>query len=117
MRFYGFFIFVACLASSVMADTYGTTPLAASEVYVCEHTGFGGACRHLGAPLGACQNIPADFNHKVSAVQPNQAAGVCRFYDDFNCEGNSFISAYPGVSNIPQVYPSFNDRVISFQCI
>ncbi|UKZ76726.1 hypothetical protein TrVFT333_004435 [Trichoderma virens FT-333] len=117
MRFSELFALAACFATTAMAaDTDGIAPLAAPEVYVCEHVGFGGACRYLAAPLGFCQNVPADFNHRVSSIRPNQAAGICRFYDDFNCEGNNFVSAYPGVSNLVQLYPAFNDKVISFKC-
>ncbi|KAL5093470.1 hypothetical protein Trisim1_010200 [Trichoderma cf. simile WF8] len=116
MRFSEIFTFVACLATTAMAGADDKTPKASPSVYVCEHVGFGGLCRHLGAPLDSCQNVPADLNHKLSAVRPNLAAGVCRFYDDFNCQGNSFISTYPGVSDIVSIHPAFNDKIISFKC-
>lgn len=35
---------------------------------------------------------------------------------DFNCQGNSFISTYPGVSDIVSIHPAFNDKIISFKC-
>ncbi|KAK4081109.1 uncharacterized protein Triagg1_2641 [Trichoderma aggressivum f. europaeum] len=116
MRFSEIFTLVACLATTAMAGADDVAPKASPEVLVCEHVGFGGQCRYLKAPLGVCQNVPADLNHKVSSVGPNQAAGVCRFYDDFNCAGNSFISAFPGVGDIVSVYPAFNDKIISFKC-
>ncbi|PKK44387.1 hypothetical protein CI102_12407 [Trichoderma harzianum] len=85
-----------------MADTDAVTPDASPEVYACEHSNFYGQCRHFGAPSGVCH--------------PNTAAGLCYFHDDYNCEGNRFISTYPGVADIPNLYPAFNDRIISFKC-
>ncbi|KAM6481602.1 hypothetical protein HDV62DRAFT_397696 [Trichoderma sp. SZMC 28011] len=116
MRFSEIFTLVACLAAGAMADTDAVTPDASPDVYACEHSHFYGQCRHFGAPSGVCQNVASDFSHRISAVQPNTAAGLCYFHDDYNCQGNSFYSTYPGVADVPNLYPAFNDRIVSFKC-
>ncbi|KAF3071442.1 hypothetical protein CFAM422_006360 [Trichoderma lentiforme] len=111
MQFSKIFTLVACLATTAMAGADDKTPKASPSVYVCEHVGFGGLCRHLGAPLDSCQNVSADLNHKVSAVRPNLAAGVCRFY-----EAIALSQLIPESATLSRFNPAFNDKIISLKC-
>ncbi|PVH77099.1 hypothetical protein DL98DRAFT_573988 [Cadophora sp. DSE1049] len=86
-------------------------------VYLCNDADFKGYCVHIVQPINSCIRLGDDLNDKVSSVGPDQNAGSCRFYNDYNCAGTEPYRdlSYPGAPNLKSV-PNGNDAISSYKC-
>ncbi|PKK50414.1 hypothetical protein CI102_7516 [Trichoderma harzianum] len=111
---------VACLATTALAgsETEAPTELLDNgpQVLACNHVNFQDCWPRINVNINTCQDVPASMSNKISSIQPNAAAGACRFFNNRGCEGPSFIAAFPCINSLPAHYPGFNDNIQSFEC-
>ncbi|KAF2428865.1 hypothetical protein EJ08DRAFT_698882 [Tothia fuscella] len=84
----------------------------ADNIRLCKAQNFGGGCMETDARLGACQNVPKDYNDIISSLDLFRGNMPCEFFVDGSCGGESW-TAYGYNPTIPS---NMNDRISSYRC-
>ncbi|EHK49781.1 uncharacterized protein TrAtP1_007609 [Trichoderma atroviride] len=112
-------ILIAYLAGSIFAPQASAEPTEAQDVpkvLFCDQTGFNPPCITEIASIGECITLRPQWADKVSSLQPNREAGICRFYKEKYCFGEYIDFEYPGHDNLPAIPGRWNDNIESYEC-
>ncbi|UKZ97156.1 uncharacterized protein TrAFT101_011922 [Trichoderma asperellum] len=84
MQFSKLLSVITCLATTALAgpEMEASTELLDNgpQVLACNNVNFKDCWPLLSVDIDNCQEVPSNMSNKISSIQPNSAAGACRFY-------------------------------------